>query len=422
VHYDGFGPAEAERLGQELIEADVVDDDDSRIVIDVVSARRHYGRLAAFYDGQWFFEHERHLLAAYARSAAAALDAATALEASRERGETAAALLELARRLAVLSEPEQVAQQLAEAMCPVLGVSRSAVTLYDPASNALLLRGSHGLDDTQRSRLAVIPLGAQRDEGLAAWLDSPEPLFTVRGHEVSVIGKAMLEFLGIQAMATVALRRHGEMLGIASVLFDAPPSSIDSNAVLERMSAVADQAATALENARLLGRAQHHATHDELTGLPNRVLFEHSVERSLAASRRNDESVALLFVDLDGFKAVNDEFGHDAGDVLLVEVARRMSGCLRAEDVVARLGGDEFTVMLPGADIKRATEVAERLRDALDEPIVLLHGRVTISACVGIAVAPDDASEFKPLLRAADGAMYEAKRLGRGQCVRYDVA
>src|SRR5262249_47831043 len=126
---------------------------------------------------------------------------------------------------------------------------------------------------------------------------------------------------------------------------------------------------------------------------------------------------------LDGFKAVNDRFGHDAGDALLVEVARRMSSCLRIGDIVARLGGDEFTVLLPGATPALATEIAERLRDTLRTPITLPDGEaVTVSGCVGIAVSPNDAVEFKPLLRAADHAMYQAKRLGSGNCVRSEAA
>ena len=130
----------------------------------------------------------------------------------------------------------------------------------------------------------------------------------------------------------------------------------------------------------------------------------------------------MLFVDLDGFKAVNDDAGHDAGDALLAETARRLEGCLRTGDVVARLGGDEFTVLLPAAGAELAGEVARRVREVLALPFDVGRGTRRISACVGLAVAPDDAYDYKDLLRAADGAMYAAKRLGRDRCVRYEAA
>jgi diguanylate cyclase (GGDEF)-like protein len=130
----------------------------------------------------------------------------------------------------------------------------------------------------------------------------------------------------------------------------------------------------------------------------------------------------MLFVDLDGFKAVNDDYGHGAGDELLKVAASRMSECLRSGDVVARLGGDEFTVLLPETSAETAQEVADRLRARLGEAIELPSGTVSVSACIGIGVAPEDAIEYKQLLRAADGAMYRAKRLGRDRSIRHNAA
>jgi diguanylate cyclase (GGDEF)-like protein len=423
VHFAGFDGAGARALGEQLVEGDVPASDEHRIVIDVASARRHYGRLVALYDDYSFFDHERHLLSAYARSAAAALDAAVALEEARSRGETASALLELARRLAVLSEPEQVAQQIAEAMAPVLGARMSSVFLYDPERGVLVLRGSHGLSAEQQAALTTIDLRhGPNDPGFSEWLDHPHPRLSVRGDAKSVASKAAMDRLGVDVLATVAIGRRGELLGMANVYFDDVDAISDPTSMFERMSAVADQAATALENSNLLAGARHQATHDDLTGLPNRALFEDAARRAIAQSRRLDEPVALLFVDLDGFKAVNDDFGHVVGDELLKVAARRMSECLRAGDVVARLGGDEFTVLLPATPAAEAHEIAERLRDRLGEPLDLPAGTVSVSACVGIGVAPDDARDYKQLLRAADSAMYRAKRLGRDRSVRHDAA
>jgi hypothetical protein len=182
VHFAGFDAAEARALGEQLLEVNAPASDEHRIVIDVASARRQYGRLLALYDDHTFFDHERRLLSAYARSAAAALDAAAALEQARRRGETSSALLELARKLAVLSEPAEVAQQIADAMPPVLGASMSSVFLYASEGAALELRGSHGLSAEQQAFLTTLDLRhSPNDPGFSQWLDSPEPRFSFRG-------------------------------------------------------------------------------------------------------------------------------------------------------------------------------------------------------------------------------------------------
>jgi diguanylate cyclase (GGDEF)-like protein len=422
VHQDGFDAAEALRVGADLLAGRVVDGDD-RIVIDVASSRGRYGCLAAFYDGHRFFDFERQLLASYARNAAAALDAATALEEARERGETASALLGLARRLAVLSGPSDAAHGLAEAMCPVLGGSAAAVHLVDEARNALVLGGSHGLTAEQQAFMSQFVLPIDHDDPVfQEWVLAPVPKYATREHARSAVTRLALEQLGADALATVAVKRHGELLGLASVFYDDASQMSDPDAMLVRLSAVADQAATAIENAQLLERARHQATHDDLTGLPNRVLFEDAAARALAHSERNGEPVSLLFVDLDGFKAVNDDAGHDAGDALLAESARRLSSCLRTGDVVARLGGDEFTVLLPGADADEAVEVAQRVREVLAEPFAVAGRERCVSACVGVAIAPYDAHDYKELLRAADDAMYAAKRKGRDRWARFEAA
>jgi diguanylate cyclase (GGDEF)-like protein len=286
-----------------------------------------------------------------------------------------------------------------------------------------VLRGSHGLTREQRAFLTTLDLrGGPSDPGFSEWLERLEPRLSVRGEARSVASMTAMDGLGVDALGTVAIARHGELLGMANVYFEDPAAIPDSTVIFERMSAVADQAGTALENGKLLAGARHQATHDDLTGLPNRALFEDAARRAIAQSRRLEEPVALLFVDLDGFKAVNDDHGHAVGDELLKVAANRMSECLRAGDVVARLGGDEFTVLLPATSAATAHEIADRLRDTLGAPLDLPTGTVSVSACVGIGVAPDDARDYKQLLRAADSAMYRAKRLGRDRSVRHDAA
>jgi diguanylate cyclase (GGDEF)-like protein/PAS domain S-box-containing protein len=167
-------------------------------------------------------------------------------------------------------------------------------------------------------------------------------------------------------------------------------------------------------------RLAHDATHDSLTGLPNRVLLLDRLDTALRAAERDGIWPALLFCDLDRFKAVNDEHGHAAGDELLCQVAERLTRCVRHADTVARLGGDEFVVLCHGA---RSTDeidlVAGRIIDALEEPFELVEG-VTVRIGVSIGITDDHAGESATaILRRADLAVYEAKRSGRGVAWRF---
>jgi diguanylate cyclase (GGDEF)-like protein len=158
---------------------------------------------------------------------------------------------------------------------------------------------------------------------------------------------------------------------------------------------------------------QHQALHDALTGLPNRVLLHDRVEQAMRTARRDNTSMALFLMDLNGFKEVNDTLGHEAGDMLLQEVARRLRGALRASDTVARLGGDEFAVVLPEVDAERAAAMAEKLQSVLTEPPIVAERRVSIGVSIGIALYPAHGDSATVLLRCADAAMYAAKR---GRC------
>jgi diguanylate cyclase (GGDEF)-like protein len=157
------------------------------------------------------------------------------------------------------------------------------------------------------------------------------------------------------------------------------------------------------------------ARHDPLTGLPNRLLLMDRLDQATEASRRSGSILAVCFLDLDGFKTVNDRFGHAAGDELLREVARRLKGALRGGDTVARIGGDEFVLLLSGASARAEIDRALERRTSMARLPVELPSRqvVQLSASVGVAAFPDDATEPQQLLRCADAAMYIAKSLGK---------
>ncbi|WP_254451706.1 sensor domain-containing diguanylate cyclase [Duganella vulcania] len=159
---------------------------------------------------------------------------------------------------------------------------------------------------------------------------------------------------------------------------------------------------------------QRLALKDSLTGLPNRLFFQGELQRYLAASVEHGELMALMFIDLDNFKTVNDKHGHDAGDEVLCEVSRRMAGVVRSRDVLCRLGGDEFALILPALpDQAAAEQLAQRLIDAVRVTLTIRGEVMPIGATVGLAFAPVDASDATDLLNASDQAMYEAKRAGK---------
>jgi diguanylate cyclase (GGDEF)-like protein len=166
---------------------------------------------------------------------------------------------------------------------------------------------------------------------------------------------------------------------------------------------------------------KHRAGHDSLTGLANRSLLTERLDRAVSDAARSGKPGGLLLLDLDKFKEVNDSLGHHAGDLLLTEVAARLSGAVRGPDTVARLGGDEFAVLLPDAgNPDDCLDLARRILDAIQGPVELDGTRVDISASVGVAVFPAHTTDPAELLRHADHAMYTAKRSGRGAAV-YDA-
>ncbi len=161
---------------------------------------------------------------------------------------------------------------------------------------------------------------------------------------------------------------------------------------------------------------RHQANHDSLTGLPNRLHFYECLNQCLEAARSSNQLVALLFLDLDGFKQVNDTLGHGMGDQLLKVVAQRLKGCLRGSDIVSRLGGDEFTVILPAIPkMEDAARVAEKILASLSQAFVLEEHTVCVTVSIGISLYPLDCDTVDTIIKNADAAMYRAKEFGRNR-------
>lgn len=185
---------------------------------------------------------------------------------------------------------------------------------------------------------------------------------------------------------------------------------------IELLQFVAAQVATAIQRKQLHARLSHMAQYDELTGLPNRRLLYDRIGTAIARARRVEGRMALLYLDLDGFKEVNDMFGHATGDLVLKEFAARTMQCVRGTDTVARLGGDEFVVLLDALALpEHASQVADKVRETVRQPIDIGQGRVLrMLPSVGVALYPDHGTTLEQLMRHADAAMYAAKHAPRG--------
>jgi diguanylate cyclase (GGDEF)-like protein len=243
------------------------------------------------------------------------------------------------------------------------------------------------------------------------------------GREADLVGSAFGFRLAAGARVEVELLGAGgtptaaEMLVAALDWQGRPAFLVTLRDVTPHRRRVAD-----LEQAQR--RHQHQACHDPLTGLPNRQLLHDRLQLAAAHARRHQQQVAVLFIDLDGFKDVNDTLGHPAGDVLLQRVAQRLRACVRrASDTVARLGGDEFVVVL--GEVNRSLDfalMAQKIVRELGRPFAVDGQDVRVTASIGISLFPYDGADPEALVRKADLAMYKAKRLGKNNCQLFETA
>ncbi|MGH2876094.1 MAG: diguanylate cyclase domain-containing protein, partial [Solirubrobacteraceae bacterium] len=310
-HQRGFAPDEVQARAQRLLSCDPGAVPDSWLVVPVASTRREYGRLLATQeDGGSFFEQERELLQVYARYAASALDGAVALREAESRWSQSSALLDLARELAAAGTSAEIAERLAHAVPLVVDCDRVGVYLWDQAVCELARAAETGQIGAEGAGLAAqsawrpVPGGT-----LERFVDDPnrEPVLIEEDSEP--LGR-MLRELGFVATVLVPLAPPGELLGLLSVsVLERPERLALSGDLLDRLSGVAAQATTALQSGRLVDVITHQALHDQLTGLANRLSFTNELQAALRRAAQGSESGALLYVDLDRFKPVNDEFG-----------------------------------------------------------------------------------------------------------------
>jgi len=208
----------------------------------------------------------------------------------------------------------------------------------------------------------------------------------------------------------VPLISNGKVIG-AIVLRNSRHSESYTVEQKDLLQFISSQITVAIERKLSETRLHQMAWYDALTGLPNRVLFQDRFDMALRRARRDKEHLALLYLDLDGFKEINDRYGHEIGDELLCEVAQRLNECVREADTIGRRGGDEFTILLTNIqDPDFVDKVNQRIRSALNAPLELDGHRLTVSTSIGVAVYPDHGDERDRLFRHADANMYTVKR------------
>ncbi|MGH9301162.1 MAG: EAL domain-containing protein, partial [Acidimicrobiales bacterium] len=333
---------------------------------------------------------------------------------------TATALLSLARSLSEVASSHEVAVKLADAVTEVVECESTCVLLWDPGTQSLRLEAGVGVSPKVEKFLTGTGISMSDTPEVARIMNVGEPNFFDYDTADEFHRRIMCDDGG--ATAVVPILSRGKFFGVltAGVRQDLGTVKADTD-LAERLVGIARQAGTALENAALLDQVRHQALHDSLTGLPNRALLNDRAERALVEAARRRERVALFFLDLDRFKKVNDTLGHRGGDALLVEVAERLGGALRASDTVVRLGGDEFVVLIPHVrDSEEAEVIAAKVIGSLVAPFEVEGHEIFVTASLGLSVSSPEHEDFDFLLKQADMAMYRAKARGGAMAILYE--
>jgi diguanylate cyclase (GGDEF)-like protein len=311
---------------------------------------------------------------------------------------------------------DELSAEASRILTGVLEIDYGGVMKLLPGGDELLLVAADGLPEEMIGN-ARVPADLRTQSGFAL-ATGQATVVDDWSKETRFPQSELQKSQGMQSAAIVLIKGQGQPYGMIGAgsrkLHDFSQGDLDC------MQAIANVLANAIERRASEQRTQHEALHDPLTGLPNRNLFLDRLQHALSNAARRDTAIAVLFLDLDQFKLVNDSLGHAAGDELLAAVAPRIEQALRPSDTVARFGGDEFAVLAEDIGNERgATRIAERIAEALARPFILREREHFVSASAGIAIsAGREAPEA--LIRDADSALYRAKERGRGAYEIFD--
>ncbi len=319
------------------------------------------------------------------------------------------ALSEFTNVLGTTSNLDELLNLVVDMISRVVSYDSITVMLLNEKAEKLEIRAARGIPED------ATKLTMGRNEGIGGLVLATGQPRLVRDvledpHYISVASEGET----FRTLLSIPLTVAGQTIGVLNIARLAPDAiSADE---MRMLLVVTSQAAFAIQNAVLYGHMTHQAITDGLTEIYNHHYFHDYLGGVLEEARRQGRSISVLMVDIDHFKSFNDRYGHKTGDYVLHRVAQTIKASLRKGDLVARYGGEEFAVVLDGASIRPALEVAERLRKAVEEERFLYDGRILhVTVTVGVATYPDDASSMDALVSRADQSMYAAKEAGRNR-------
>ncbi len=321
---------------------------------------------------------------------------------------------------------EEVMPRLIQILCEALGCACGARWLRDDEAQVVARAETWSTPSTESMEfvalsgeavsLPLAPGGLIRrawDGGEPVWIDDV-------AQEAGFRRAPLAAKAGLHGAFAFPIRFGNEVLGVME--FFSHDSRPPGDMLVQSTRLIGSQIGQFMARRQAEERVRHLVNYDELTALPNRSMFHQRADHALAQARRNAKALALLFIDLDRFKNINDTLGHDAGDRVLKDVADRLRGCLRESDTVGRLGGDEFVVLIEDmSESSHVAEVARKIIAAVARPIVIESQEVHVTASIGISTYPDDSADIESLMKNADISMYRAKEQGKNNYQFYSA-
>ena len=334
----------------------------------------------------------------------------------------------ITRILAEADAPEDAMPKIIRTICETMGWHCGARWVWDTEATLLRCREMWGIDTPEirefitasaNSTISPEPAG----QGLVRRTHAGgQPIWIADVTQVKGLLKraSMVAKAGLHGAFAFPLRLGDDVLGVME-FFHRDVREPDP-LLLRIAESIGNQIGQFMARKQAEERIRHLANYDELTGLSNRNMFHERLHHALAQALRHTRPLAVLFIDLDHFKNINDTLGHEAGDRVLKEVAERLRGCLRDSDTVGRLGGDEFVVLIEGLPpLADVAAVAQKILEAVARPFILAAQEFHIGASIGISTYPEDGKDMLNLLKNADAAMYRAKEQGRNSYQFYSA-